>query len=65
MGIDFNVIAVIASALSGYYLIHRDIKSDMKDRHIEHKRDMEKMDERWEKLFSLFVQDKIDSSAKK
>lgn len=39
----------IASVL-GFFLIIRD--------------DIKKMDEKWERLFSLFVQDKIDSSKK-
>ncbi len=39
----------IASVL-GFFLIIRD--------------DIKKMDEKWERLFNLFVQDKIDASKK-
>lgn len=43
-------IATTIASVFGFFLIIRD--------------DIKKMDEKWERLFSLFVQDKIDASNK-
>jgi hypothetical protein len=85
--IDWHLLSIIVSILisgfGSYYMIHRDLKSDMIEREVQHKEDlmqrdiqhkedikiikvdMGKMDEKWERLFTLFVQDKIDASGKK
>lgn len=41
-------------------MIHRYIKSDMLQMKIIHREDIKNMDEKWERLFSLFVQNKIE-----
>jgi len=43
-------IGTTIASVFGFFLIIRD--------------DIKKMDEKWERLFSLFVQDKIDASKK-
>jgi hypothetical protein len=68
MGMDWNIIpviapvlTVIASVLGGYYLIHRDIKSDMKQSQAQHREDMIRMDEKWDKVL-LRMDEKWDAA---
>lgn len=64
-------LTIIGTIAASYYMIRRDIKMDMIQMQTIHREDIQRMDaaiirmdEKWEKLFSLFVQDKIDSANK-
>jgi len=43
------IFSILGTALGNYYMIHRDLKAEILQ-----------MDEKWERLFTLFVQEKID-----
>lgn len=61
---DWQFFTIIGTIAASYYMMHRDIKKDMLQMQHIHREDIKNMDDKWERLFSLFVQDKIDSAKK-
>lgn len=55
---DWQFFTIIATIAGSYYMIRRDIKIDMLQMQTFHREDLKAMDDKWERLFALFVQDK-------